>query len=47
MVAASVWMVYSLEILKARHLQVLRGKRREPEEEHEEAVERVLSAGRR
>jgi UDP-GlcNAc:undecaprenyl-phosphate/decaprenyl-phosphate GlcNAc-1-phosphate transferase len=46
-VAASVWMVYSLEILKSRHLQVLRGKRREPEEDHEEAVERVLTAGRR
>src|SRR5215204_1618719 len=46
-VAASVWMVYSLEILKSRHLQVLRGKRREPEEDHEEAVEQVLSAGRR
>jgi UDP-GlcNAc:undecaprenyl-phosphate GlcNAc-1-phosphate transferase len=46
-VAASVWMVYSLEILKSRHLQVLRGKRREPEEDHEEAVERVLSSGRR
>ena len=45
-VAASVWMVYSLEILKSRHLQVLRGKRREPEEDHEEAVEQVLSAGR-
>src|SRR5215204_3898264 len=44
---ASVWMVYSLEILKSRHLQVLRGKRREPEEDHEEAVEQVLSAGRR
>ena len=46
-VAASVWMVYSLEILKSRHLQVLRGKRREPEEDHEEAVEQVLTAGRR
>ena len=43
----SVWMVYSLEILKSRHLQVLRGKRREPEEDHEEAVEQVLTAGRR
>ena len=46
-VAASVWMVYTLEILKSRHLQVLRGKRREPEEDHEEAVEQVLTAGRR
>jgi UDP-GlcNAc:undecaprenyl-phosphate GlcNAc-1-phosphate transferase len=46
-VAASVWMVYSLEILKSRHLQVLRGKAREPEEDREEAVEQVLTAGRR
>jgi UDP-GlcNAc:undecaprenyl-phosphate GlcNAc-1-phosphate transferase len=45
--AASVWMIYTLEILKSRHLQVLRGKAREPEEDHEEAVERVLTAGRR
>jgi UDP-GlcNAc:undecaprenyl-phosphate GlcNAc-1-phosphate transferase len=46
--AASVWMVYTLEILKARHLQVL-GFRRgaEPEEDREEAVEEVLTAGRR
>ena len=46
--AASVWMVYTLEILKARHLQVLgfRG-RAEPPEEREEAVERALTAGRR
>jgi UDP-GlcNAc:undecaprenyl-phosphate/decaprenyl-phosphate GlcNAc-1-phosphate transferase len=45
--AASVWMVYTLEILKARHLQVL-GFRRgtEAEEEREEAVEEVLTAGR-
>jgi UDP-GlcNAc:undecaprenyl-phosphate GlcNAc-1-phosphate transferase len=45
--AASVWMVYTLEILKARHLRVL-GFRRfaaEPEEEREEAVEQVLGAG--
>jgi UDP-GlcNAc:undecaprenyl-phosphate GlcNAc-1-phosphate transferase len=47
-VAASIWMIYSLEILKSRHLQVLRGKAaREPEEDHEEAVEQVLTAGRR
>ncbi len=45
-VAASVWMVYSLEILKSRHLQVLRGKRREPEEDHEEAVEEAAPARR-
>jgi len=48
-VAASVWMVYTLEILKARHLQALGFKRFAPDEEapdHEEAVERVLTAGR-
>lgn len=46
--AASIWMIYTLEILKSRHLQVLRGRAaREPEEEREEAVEQVLSAGRR
>ena len=47
-VAASVWMVYSLEILKKRHLDALRlRRRRDPEvEEPEEAVERVLTAGR-
>ena len=44
--AASVWMVYTLEILKARHLQAL-GFRRPDEEEREAAVERVLAAGRR
>jgi UDP-GlcNAc:undecaprenyl-phosphate/decaprenyl-phosphate GlcNAc-1-phosphate transferase len=49
-IAASIWMVYTLEILKARHLQAL-GLRRffdevepESEEDREEAVERVLSA---
>jgi UDP-GlcNAc:undecaprenyl-phosphate GlcNAc-1-phosphate transferase len=44
-VAASVWMVYSLEILKRRHLELI-GLRRKPapEEEPEEAVERVLEA---
>lgn len=48
-IGASVWMVYSLEILKKRHLDALRlRRRREPEvDEPEEAVERVLSAGRR
>ena len=49
--AASVWMVYRLEILKARHLQALGLGRfaREPEEadEEEDAVERVLTAGPR
>jgi UDP-GlcNAc:undecaprenyl-phosphate GlcNAc-1-phosphate transferase len=47
--AASVWMVYTLEILKARHFQALGFKRFAPDEEaaeHEEAVERVLTAGR-
>ncbi len=48
-IAASVWMVYRLEILKARHLQALGLGRfaREPEEdsEQEEAVEEVLMAG--
>jgi UDP-GlcNAc:undecaprenyl-phosphate GlcNAc-1-phosphate transferase len=45
--AASVWMVYTLEILKARHFRLL-GFRRfaaEPESEREQAVERVLAAG--
>jgi len=58
-VAASVWMVYTLEILKARHLQAI-GLRRfvrevedeeqlppERPEEREEAVERTISAGLR
>jgi UDP-GlcNAc:undecaprenyl-phosphate/decaprenyl-phosphate GlcNAc-1-phosphate transferase len=45
-VAASVWMVYTLEILKARHLQAL-GLRRVAEDEREEPVERALTAGRR
>lgn len=49
-VAASIWMVYSLEILKARHLRVL-GFGREPAEnlpaeEPEEAVERALTGPR-
>ena len=52
MLAASVWMVYRLEILKARHLQALGLGRfaKEPEEEEEgkeEAVEQVLTAGPR
>jgi UDP-GlcNAc:undecaprenyl-phosphate/decaprenyl-phosphate GlcNAc-1-phosphate transferase len=45
--AASVWMVYTLEILKSRHLQVLRRARPEAEPGREEAVERALTAGRR
>jgi UDP-GlcNAc:undecaprenyl-phosphate GlcNAc-1-phosphate transferase len=46
--AASVWMVYTLEILKARHLRVL-GFGRWPTRraEREEAVERALTAGQR
>jgi UDP-GlcNAc:undecaprenyl-phosphate GlcNAc-1-phosphate transferase len=45
-VGASIWMVYTLEILKARHLRVLGFKRfAEQEDEREEAVEEVLSAG--
>ena len=44
--AASLWMVYTLEILKARHLRVLGfGRFATREEEREEAVERVLDAG--
>ena len=49
-VAASLWLVYTLEILKARHLQVLGFRRAAPEaeaREHEEAVEEVLTAGPR
>jgi UDP-GlcNAc:undecaprenyl-phosphate GlcNAc-1-phosphate transferase len=47
-VAASVWMIYTLEILKLRHLQALRrGRPEEPREQREEAVERVLTAGHR
>ena len=52
-IAASIWMVYSLEILKARHLQAIGLKRFapeivppevEPEAEGEGAVERALEA---
>ena len=46
---ASAWMVYTLEILKARHLRALgiaRAAAGEPEE-REEAVERAVTAGRR
>jgi UDP-GlcNAc:undecaprenyl-phosphate GlcNAc-1-phosphate transferase len=45
-VAASVWMVYSLEILKARHLEKI-GLRREPPPPAEAESERELTAGRR
>ncbi|MDQ2983160.1 MAG: undecaprenyl/decaprenyl-phosphate alpha-N-acetylglucosaminyl 1-phosphate transferase [Actinomycetota bacterium] len=44
-IAASVWMVYTLEILKSRHLHVLRRGR--DSHEPEEAVERAVSAGPR
>ena len=47
-VAASVWMVYTLEILKARHLRVLGfGRWATRESEREEAVEQALTAGHR
>ncbi len=47
-VAASIWMVYVLEILKARHLRVLGfGRWATREDEREEAVERVLTAGQK
>jgi hypothetical protein len=44
-----VWMVYTLEILKARHLRVLGFTRFAPEsdDDREDAVEEVLTAGRR
>src|SRR5439155_181240 len=45
--AASVWMVYTLEILKSRHLQVLRRGKLGQEREREDAVERALTAGGR
>jgi UDP-GlcNAc:undecaprenyl-phosphate GlcNAc-1-phosphate transferase len=46
--AASIWMVYTLEILKARHLRVLGfGRWATREGEREEAVEQVLTAGPR
>ncbi|HEX6489945.1 MAG TPA: MraY family glycosyltransferase [Gaiellaceae bacterium] len=45
--ATSAWMVYTLEILKARHLQLLGLGRAAEEPEREEAVERVLTAGGR
>jgi UDP-GlcNAc:undecaprenyl-phosphate GlcNAc-1-phosphate transferase len=45
--ATSAWMVYTLEILKSRHLQVLRRGKIAQEPEREEAVERAISAGGR
>ena len=46
--AGSIWMVYALEILKARHLRVLGFSRRPVRpEEREEAVEEVVTAARR
>ena len=45
-IATSVWMIYTLEIIKDRHLQALR-LARAPEPDHEEAVERAVTAGRR
>jgi UDP-GlcNAc:undecaprenyl-phosphate GlcNAc-1-phosphate transferase len=49
-IAASVWMVYTLEILKARHLQALGLRRAGIDEDvvevdEEDAVERALEAG--
>ncbi len=43
-VAGSVWMVYELEILKARHLGALRLRRMAPAEEEDPSVERLLEA---
>ena len=46
--AASVWMVYTLEILKARHLRVLGfGRWATRVDEREEAVERAVTAAHR
>jgi UDP-GlcNAc:undecaprenyl-phosphate GlcNAc-1-phosphate transferase len=45
--AASVWMVYTLEILKQRHLVALRLRKPEPEAEPEGAVERALTGSGR
>ena len=46
--AASAWMVYTLEILKARHLRVLGfGRWAAQVEEREEAVERAVTAAHR
>src|SRR5207248_1345854 len=45
--AASVWIVYTLEIIKSRHLPILRRGKVAQEPEREEAVERALTAGGR
>ncbi|MDP8910938.1 MAG: undecaprenyl/decaprenyl-phosphate alpha-N-acetylglucosaminyl 1-phosphate transferase [Actinomycetota bacterium] len=45
--AASVWMVYTLEILKQRHLRLLRLARTPPPDDREEAVERAVIGARR
>jgi hypothetical protein len=46
--ATSVWMVYTLEILKSRHLQVLRRGKLAHEADDDDAVEPALTAdGRR
>jgi UDP-GlcNAc:undecaprenyl-phosphate/decaprenyl-phosphate GlcNAc-1-phosphate transferase len=42
-VAASVWMVYTLEIVKSRHLRALGLRRAEQAVEPEQAVERALT----
>jgi UDP-GlcNAc:undecaprenyl-phosphate/decaprenyl-phosphate GlcNAc-1-phosphate transferase len=44
--AASLWMIYTLEILKARHLQALGLKRPAPETEGEDALEHALKSRR-
>jgi UDP-GlcNAc:undecaprenyl-phosphate/decaprenyl-phosphate GlcNAc-1-phosphate transferase len=52
-VAASIWMIYTLEILKQRHLEALRIRRPEAPEEPavepdtEDALERTITAGMR
>jgi UDP-GlcNAc:undecaprenyl-phosphate GlcNAc-1-phosphate transferase len=45
-VTTSIWMIYTLEIIKDRHLRALR-LARPPEPDGEEAVERAVTAGRR
>jgi UDP-GlcNAc:undecaprenyl-phosphate GlcNAc-1-phosphate transferase len=45
--ATSAWMVYTLEIVKSRHLQLLRRGRLAEEPEREAAVEHALTAGGR
>lgn len=45
--AASAWMVYTLEILKARHLQALGLRRRAPDGEPDPLERAVTASGRR